>query len=123
MSFKMAPIDRLTVDCEIDVPVNAGEKKRTQRIRVTFKKHPRSVIKKRSQEWDDDNAPTDDKILEDDIIDIEGLMDADGNPIEYSKKLLKQLLEMDYVHAALMKSWTAVNYGDNVMRALQAKNG
>lgn len=148
VGFKVQPVNQITVTVEIKTPRDYG-KVESEDMDVTFCKHPVSKLKADveqirekarkmlklqaesasvvvSQENieipDDDDGPYNDARLLDDIIDIQGLRDEDGNAVQYNRQIGEQLLEMDYVRQALNEAWIRLNMGEEAIKVLQGKN-
>lgn len=61
-------------------------------------------------------------LLEADTVDIDGLTDANDEPVKYSVDVLEGLLEMDYVRSAMMDEWMKINLSEAYTKGKKAKN-
>lgn len=58
----------------------------------------------------------DDRYLREDIITLEGVLDADRKEIPFSDELLESVLKHRRARAALMKVWAEINIGDGARK-------
>lgn len=117
MSFKITAVTSIKEKIMIQVPKDLGRSKACD-IVVEFKKLPVSEAK---QLLEDSSAGdmNDDQVLFANIIDIQGLIDDEGQKIDYSTDVLPELLEMEYVRRPLIKKFMEVMVG---REALKPKN-
>ena len=117
MSFQITPVNSIKEKVTIQVPQDLGKSKHCH-IVVEFKKLAVTESKKLLE----DSAAgdiNDDDVLQENIIDITGLLDEDGKKIEYTADILPILLEMEYARRPITKKFMEVVVG---REALKAKN-
>jgi hypothetical protein len=115
--FKIKAVTSIKEKIIIQEPKDLGRSKQSD-IVVEFKKLPVSETKQLLE----DSARgemNDDQVLSANIINIDGLIDEDGNKVEYSADVLPELLEMEYVRRPMIKKFMEVVVG---REALKAKN-
>jgi hypothetical protein len=117
MSFIIKQVTSIKEKIIIEVPTDLGRTKRSEII-VEYKKLPVSETKKLLEDSAAGDA-NDDDVLRENIINIEGLLDADKSKVDYDNSILDQLLEMEYVRRPLIKKFMEVIVG---REALKAKN-
>ena len=115
--FKIKAVTSIKEKIIIQEPKDLGRSKQAD-IVVEFKKLPVSETKQLLED-SAGGAMNDDQVLLANIINIDGLIDEDGNKIEYSADVLPELLEMEYVRRPLIKKFMEVIVG---REALKAKN-
>lgn len=126
MPFTLAPIESLKVRIKFTIPADTGKKQKRADLLVTYRKRPVSEQKEFLEDMasriEKEDTREDGDVLEEDILDIEGIKDTDGNDLEYSPAVLEELLEMDYVRTALIEGWAGINFGTTIMKEWRRKN-
>jgi hypothetical protein len=117
MSFILKPISSIKEKITILVPKDLGRTSKSE-ITVEFKKLSVSAAKQ-LMESSANGDLNDDEALEENIVDISGLLDESGNKIDYTVDLLSELLDMEYVRRPITKKFMEVIIGKE---ALKAKN-
>jgi len=106
--FTLKTIPDHTVEVSIQVP---GEET-TSTIEATWKLH----------KWDDFQARiqamqagelTDEQLVEEDLINLAGIKNENGDSMAYSPDLAAQLMQLGYVRRPLMASWFEAQQGRN----------
>lgn len=104
--FKIQDVTDIVVPVTIEVP-GADE---PSTIRARWRLHPVSKTQEMMQAQRD-NELTDDELVEQDLLGLEDVADAEGNPIKFGKKLVAQLMEIPYVRRPLVLSWFQAQQG------------
>lgn len=117
MSLIVKAVSTIKEKVFIDVPTNMGRVKRSD-IVVEYKKLPVSEAKLLLEQTQSGEL-SDEEVLTENIVNIEGLLDEDKNKIEYDTGVLEQLLEMEYVRKPLARKFMEITVGKE---ALKAKN-
>ncbi len=58
----------------------------------------------------------DERYLKEDVLDIDGVMDAERNPIPFAEGVLDAVLQHRRARAALMKVWNELNLNDGAKK-------
>lgn len=115
MAFKFIPVETIKRIVELAVPADFDQTTKAD-IEVTFKRLPfskaKELIKQIADKTDDAN-----QILLENVVNIDGVKDADDNDVPFSKDLLKALIEESYIRNALIAGFMSVNYGLDKLRA------
>lgn len=122
MSFILAPIDKIKINCKIEIPLDFGKTKAAD-IDVTWKylsTDERQAYIDRIN--DPKNPPKDIEILKELVIDINGLKDDKKQDIEFSESVLEQLAQLDYAFMPLMEQAKGVIYGVEFAEKMRKKN-
>lgn len=126
MAFKVISKETIKVRVKFEIPTDVGTKPQRGDLVVEFVRRPVSEQKEFLQELSDNRDTgllSDDMVLYDDIVNIEGVQDEKGVAIEYVKETtLPMLLEMDFVRRALLKYWSELNFGVDLLAAVTQKN-
>ncbi|NWO11732.1 hypothetical protein HLV40_15175 [Chromohalobacter salexigens] len=104
--FKIQEVTDIVVPVTIDPP-GADE---PSTIRARWRLHPVSKTQEMMQAQRD-NELTDDELVEQDLLGLEDVADAEGNSIKFDKKLVAQLMEIPYVRRPLVLSWFQAQQG------------
>lgn len=109
MAFKLKPVPDVALEVPIDVP---GDKGRSTRSSITVRYRLLSVSEHREVlDAAPENRIDDDELMARDIINIEGVADEDGKPLEYSTELLAQLMDVPYVRLPIVQGWMRAQTG------------
>lgn len=139
MTLVFAPIDKITCDVFVDVPVD-GTKTKRQEFKATFRKlntdekkrltrslayaganhAAREEILKDNSDIDPDI--TDFDLMMENVIDLSGVKGPDDQDLDYSEDLLKAMLNETYILSAMMKAFMAITYDQSVKEAYRRKN-
>ena len=80
-----------------------------------FKRLPVSEAKNLIQQIQNKTAD-EDKVLRENVVNIAGVSDANGNPLTFNQELLSQLAEQAYIRAPLLAGFMEVNYSLEKLR-------
>lgn len=112
MAFVLAPKDTIRTKVQIVEPVD-DDKTKVSEISVRFKKLTVSDFQKLSREAADEENPISwADLLRENITDVEGLVDADNEPIDFDVSVLDQLLDLQYVFAPLLEAFVSISTGE-----------
>ncbi|MAE21814.1 MAG: hypothetical protein CMK92_05225 [Pseudomonas sp.] len=117
MSLTFKPVTELKHNVKIEIPGDFGRVTKAD-IDVKYKRLPVSEAKALIEKIQDkkiDEAT----VLQDHVVDIEGIKDAEGKDLAFSPDLLSQLIEEAYIRVPLLQGFLKVNYG---LDKLKAKN-
>lgn len=95
-----------------DVETMRSRRKALENFRTQY---DREMAKARRDPEYDPNIPEtdfDEEFLREDLVSLEGIMDSEGNELEYSETLLSDVLLNRYARAALIKTWADLNLTD-----------
>lgn len=120
-SFVIAPVDTVKLNCVIPVPQDFGETE-DQDIDITWKYLTVDERKALIKSLNDQDGKDAYDMLAPLIVDIDGLKTPDGEALKYSKKVLRQILNMDYVLKPIREQFENLIYGEEVMEKLRQKN-
>lgn len=139
MALVFAPIDKITCDVVVDVPVD-GTKTKRQEFKATFKKlntQERKRLnmslaylyaKKEDQEEiikenpDIDTEINDFDLIMENTIHVSGVKGPDDQELEYSSDLLEAMLNETYILSAMAKAFMAITKNESVKEAYRRKN-
>lgn len=99
-----------------DAEVTAQRKKDIQDFWTESRRELKKLEKDENYEVELPEGAFDEKFLTEDVIGLEGILDADKNEIEFSEDLLSQVLLNRRARAALMKVWNDLNFQDGVKK-------
>lgn len=106
--FQIQSITDIVVPVTIYVP-GASE---PSTIRARWRLHPVSKSQEiMKAQRDTENPLTDEQLVEQDLLDLDDVSDAEGTPVKFSKKLVAQLMEIPYVRRPLVLSWFQAQQG------------
>jgi len=117
MSFQFIPIDTIKRIINIEIPGDFGACKKAD-FEAEFKRLPVSEAKNLIQQIQNKTAD-EDKVLRENVVNIAGVSDANGNPLTFNQELLSQLAEQAYIRAPLLAGFMEVNYS---LEKLREKN-
>lgn len=120
MSFVFVPVTQLKVKIPVIIPGDLGKSRKSE-FTATFEKLSVSDRKALTEKLRGGEL-TDDDVLQKYCIDLEGIEDEAGNPIEFSQGLLKQFLDVDFIRAPLTEAFFGLLYGDDFIKSLKSKN-
>jgi len=104
--FQIQDITDIVVPVTIQVP--GAEEPST--IRARWRLHPVSKSQEIMQSQRNGEL-TDEQLVEQDLLGLEDVTDADGNPVKFGKKLVAQLMDIPYVRRPLVLSWFQAQQG------------
>lgn len=105
MSLVLKKIPTTTVDVPVQVP---GEEK-TSTIQATWKLHDWDAYRK-TVEAQQEGKKNDEELL-DDLENVTGIKDENGNELPFDKALVEQLMQATYIRRPLILSWFAAQEG------------
>lgn len=107
MSLVLKKIPTTTVDVPVQVP---GEEKPST-IQATWKLHDWDTYRA-TVEAQQEGKKNDEELL-DDLENVTGIKDENGNDIAFDKSLVEQLMQATYIRRPLVLSWFAAQEGRN----------
>ena len=106
--FRFVPVETIKKTIQIEVPGHYGKTTKAD-FDVEFRRLGHSEAKNLIEKIREKKAD-EDQVLRDNIVDIDGIKDADGNDIPFSAELLTQLLDEAYIRAPLIAGFMEVTY-------------
>lgn len=118
--FQLEPVNEVTTTIEIQVPITDSRSRR-QDFQVTFKKLSVDDAKKMGIDLSKGVIDEDDMLLNN-ILDVQGVKDAQGVDIPFTEDLVKQLLNIEYVRNPMSEMFQRITLGQKAYANLQRKN-
>jgi len=115
MAFKLAAVKEIKHKVEIKVPSDMGRHQKEQ-ITVTYRKLSTTESKELLKQAQDGTV-TDEEILAENVVDIQGVVDEDGRPVDYSQDLLEALCDIEYARSPLIQGFMTIQFGREAMTA------
>lgn len=103
MAIRFAPVAKVTDDVPIQMMREDGEYDDGD-LRVTFKMESNSKFQELMTKIGNEEK-TDKEVLRDRVLNVEGVLDADGNEREFSKALVGELADDPDTGPALIQHW------------------
>jgi|TARA_Y100000310_G_scaffold271213_1_gene285619 hypothetical protein len=118
MTFTFQKIDSIETTVKFSSPDPTGKRKKlSNSLQVEFTKLTVSELNNISDRLND---PEDEyeaqELMRENIINISGVLDPDGNEVEFSNNLLEMLIDTEYVLSPLVESFF------DLQRTKKAKN-
>ena len=109
MAYKLTSVDKIKIKVHINVPGDMGRSEKAD-FNVTYKKLPTSESKLLLNQVQNDEI-TDEEILVQNVLDIEGIKDENGGPVDFDAELVNALCEIEYVRRPLIEGFMTVQFG------------
>ncbi len=120
MNFVLEPVNQVPAVVEIYVPVT-DKKSKKQDMEVTFRKLSHEEGQAIGSQILSGEL-SEDEVLLDNILDVKGVTDSEGNEIPYSRELVQKLLNIEYVRGPVGEMFQKITLGSKKYAALAAKN-
>ncbi|WP_129138787.1 hypothetical protein [Modicisalibacter coralii] len=106
MAFLLKEVTDITVPVTIQIP---GEES-TCKISARWRLHDVPDAQKRQEQMQKSEL-SEDQLVEEDLLDIEGMSDEKGKPLKLTKDIRDQLMRKAYIRRPLVLSWFAAQQG------------
>ncbi|WP_322528989.1 hypothetical protein R5R73_04940 [Salinicola sp. LHM] len=106
--FQIQSITDIVVPVTIEVPGAKEPSTIRARWRLNSVSKTQEIVQ---AQRDKENPLTDDQLVEQDLLGLEDVTDADGNPVSFSTELVAQLMDIPYVRRPLVLSWFQAQAG------------
>ena len=117
MAFKFVPVEAIKKTVNVEIPGDFGKTTKADfeaKIKKLGVSQARELIQAiQNKEIDEET------VIRENIVDLKGVKDADGNEIEFSQELLAQMSEVSYVRGPMLAAIFEVNFN---LEKLRAKN-
>lgn len=117
MAFQFVPVATIRRVIKIEIPGDFGATKKAD-FEAEFKRLPVSDARDLIQQIQDKTAD-EEKVLRENIINLEGISDTEGNAVPFTQELLSSLIEESYIRSPLLAEFMEVNYS---LEKLREKN-
>lgn len=97
-------------DTQVDVTIQVPGDDKPSTITATWKLHKWDDFQERVKAMHAGDI-SDDTLVEEDLVSLEGIKDAEGQDLPYTPELAAQLLQISYVRRPLMASWFEAQNG------------
>lgn len=138
MAFVIGKIETVKRRVQFDLPADEGKRSEKADFMVTLKVRDAETIRQRNKEISDftlqvqrevsrlTKDPThemdipegsfDEKYLHEDVMNLEGIRDGEGEDLPFSGELLDDVLQDRNARAALLKVWREVNLDETAAK-------